>query len=188
MRLAFAQKLAEKIVETMRPHCERVEVAGSIRRCKPQVKDIEIVAIPKLGEFTDLLQEHRHNLLHDWARQVDTTDKVHWIKAGQNWNERKMVNPDGRYWRGLMVEASLKLQEPIKLDLFLTTTETWGCTFLIRTGPADYSTRIVSNARPNYYFADGKMFDRHGQVVLTPEENDVYLALGLPFLRPEQRF
>lgn len=31
----------------MKPFCEKVRVAGSIRRGKPEVKDIELVAIPK---------------------------------------------------------------------------------------------------------------------------------------------
>jgi DNA polymerase (family 10) len=47
MELAYAQKLAQDIVEQIRPHCERIEVAGSIRRKKSEVRDIDIVLIPK---------------------------------------------------------------------------------------------------------------------------------------------
>jgi len=47
MELAYAQKLAEQIIEQIRPHCERIEVAGSIRRKKSEVRDIDIVLIPK---------------------------------------------------------------------------------------------------------------------------------------------
>lgn len=41
------EPLASKIVSTIDPHCTRVEVAGSIRRRKPTVNDIDIVAQPK---------------------------------------------------------------------------------------------------------------------------------------------
>jgi DNA polymerase/3'-5' exonuclease PolX len=47
MELAYAQKLAQEIVEQIRPHCERIEVAGSIRRKKSEVNDIDLVLIPK---------------------------------------------------------------------------------------------------------------------------------------------
>ena len=47
MELADAQKLAQEIVEQILPFCERVEVAGSIRRKKNEVRDIDIVLIPK---------------------------------------------------------------------------------------------------------------------------------------------
>lgn len=41
-----ALRIALTIKEMLRPHCDRIEIAGSIRRKKPEVKDIEIVAIP----------------------------------------------------------------------------------------------------------------------------------------------
>jgi len=47
MELAYAQKLAEQIVEQIRSYCERIEVAGSIRRKKSEVRDIDLVLIPK---------------------------------------------------------------------------------------------------------------------------------------------
>ena len=47
MKLRDAEKLADQIVQQIRPHCERVEVAGSIRRKKSEVRDIDIVLIPK---------------------------------------------------------------------------------------------------------------------------------------------
>ena len=47
MRLEQAQKLAQEIVDQISPYCERIEVAGSIRRKKSEVNDIDIVLIPK---------------------------------------------------------------------------------------------------------------------------------------------
>ena len=47
MRLEQAQKLAQEIVDKILPYCERVEVAGSIRRKKSEVRDIDLVLIPK---------------------------------------------------------------------------------------------------------------------------------------------
>jgi DNA polymerase/3'-5' exonuclease PolX len=47
MKYQEALKIAQETVELLRPHCERIEIAGSIRREKPEPNDIEIVAIPK---------------------------------------------------------------------------------------------------------------------------------------------
>jgi len=45
--LERAQKVAEAIVEQLRPYCSRPpEVVGSIRRKKPWVNDVDLVLIP----------------------------------------------------------------------------------------------------------------------------------------------
>lgn len=167
----------------MQPYVERAAIAGSIRRCKAEVKDIEIVAIPKLGDKTDLFEESRANRLFDWARKMRREERIQWIKSGTSEIIPWPIDEHGKYWRGLLVQSG------IKLDLFLTTAETWGCTFLIRTGPADYAHKIVSDAqfKTGHRFAEGKLFDKAGDFVPTPEEDDVYAALGLFYVRPEQR-
>ncbi len=47
--LSLARNLAERIVTTLSPACERIEIAGSIRRGSSTVGDLEIVAIPAHG-------------------------------------------------------------------------------------------------------------------------------------------
>jgi hypothetical protein len=48
--LEDAKLIAERVKATLSPHCERVEIAGSIRRGKATVHDIDLVMIPKPGE------------------------------------------------------------------------------------------------------------------------------------------
>lgn len=48
MNLETARKYAEKIVEWLGPLCFRIEIAGSVRRERPNCNDIDIVCIPKL--------------------------------------------------------------------------------------------------------------------------------------------
>lgn len=47
MELVEAKKIAEKYARILKLYCQRLEIAGSIRRQKPEVKDIEIVCIPQ---------------------------------------------------------------------------------------------------------------------------------------------
>ncbi|GAH65921.1 unnamed protein product, partial [marine sediment metagenome] len=46
IELSRAQKVAEGIVELLKPYCSRIEIAGSIRRKRPWVKDIDLVLVP----------------------------------------------------------------------------------------------------------------------------------------------
>jgi DNA polymerase/3'-5' exonuclease PolX len=47
MELNRAKTIAQEIVARLKPNCQRIEVAGSIRRGKSWVKDIDLVLIPK---------------------------------------------------------------------------------------------------------------------------------------------
>lgn len=46
MELSQATRIANEVKQILAPHCSRIEIAGSIRRRKPFVHDIDIVAIP----------------------------------------------------------------------------------------------------------------------------------------------
>ena len=197
MNLCAAQFLAAELVDAMRPFCERIEIAGSIRREKPEgIKDVEIVAIPKWERrlkpdapqsLFDTEPSVRVNLLHEWALHQNPEQEmapgVRWIKTGTSEIVDWLPKPDGKYWRGLLPTG-------IKLDLFITTPEQWGTTFLIRTGSADFSHEIVTFARwkAGHTFAGGELVHtKTGRVVPTPEETDVFAALGLDFVPPAER-
>src|SRR5437867_4027103 len=59
MTLAEAQKIADEIMATLTPFCLRIEIAGSIRRQKPEnIKDVEVVLIPSpycLSKLADII-------------------------------------------------------------------------------------------------------------------------------------
>ena len=57
-----ARRIALKYLNILKPYCTRIEIAGSIRREKPEVKDIEIVAIP--------------GNIESFAREVNKLQKV----------------------------------------------------------------------------------------------------------------
>ena len=60
MTIQEAKKIAEKYLYLLEPYCSRIEIAGSIRREKPQVKDIEIVCIVdqnKMSFFCDVVNQ-----------------------------------------------------------------------------------------------------------------------------------
>jgi len=58
MELEQAQKIASQVITKLAPFCDRIEVAGSIRRRRPFCHDIDIVCIPSnQGQFLYQLQQ-----------------------------------------------------------------------------------------------------------------------------------
>ena len=47
-----AHVVASRIVEALEPGCERIAIAGSLRRCEKTVGDIEIVYVPRFVDGT----------------------------------------------------------------------------------------------------------------------------------------
>jgi len=46
MILSYADELTERITTVIQPHCHRIMVAGSVRRRRPAVNDIDLVVTP----------------------------------------------------------------------------------------------------------------------------------------------
>lgn len=159
--------IAQDLLTRLAPNCERIELAGSLRRKRPLIGDVEIVAIAKRLPLPTLLpgiNAGSFSLVDNWF-----IDNVPANTITRNGDKLKTF-----VWQG------------VKVDLFLVTPETWGCLFLIRTGSAEFSHAIVQ--RPNFKFQDGRLYSKMQNKPLdTPEEEDVFKALGLIYIAPEER-
>ena len=162
----------------MRPFCVRCEIAGSIRRRKEEVKDIEIVAVAEWElEKYDLFAEAKVNKLFRWAVSCAY---VRWIKPGTSEIINWQPQPTGKYWRGLLPSG-------IKLDLFIADYSNFGLIYAIRTGSAEFTTALVTHAkRVGLPCVDGHL-TRDGKPLETPEEGDVFDLLGLEHVAPHER-
>jgi hypothetical protein len=121
------------------------------------------------------------NLLREWA-QSDAAAALGlaWIKTGTTEIIPWQPGSD-RYWRAYLV------QHDVKLDLFLTTRERWGATFLIRTGSAEFSAAVMAHAKAKRRFFEGGAMTIAGVPIETREEEDVFRALDLNYVEPQYR-
>src|SRR5512139_1002751 len=197
MKLETIQPIADSLIERLSSACLRIEIAGSIRRRKPEPNDIEIVAIPALGSYTitDLfgaaVEEHPVNHLEDALLTL--------FGLGE-WDFDPVLRRNGPRYKRLLHIAS-----GVCCDLFITDARRWGLIYTIRTGPGDFSKALVSYARRRGMFVLDGLLHKHtpqldasgkptcysgercGFIVSTPEEHDVFIALGLPFIEPRKR-
>lgn len=161
------------LVERLRPACQRIEIAGSIRRKKTMIGDIEIVAIPT--PITDLFGEPAGTTLVDATLAAWP---VRLIKNGQKYKQFQFEGKSG---------------EVYTVDLFLQPSPaTWGVNFMIRTGSPEFSKRMVTKRSLGGYMPDDLRVDearvwRNGVVLDTPEEADVFDLWGMDFIEPEDR-
>jgi DNA polymerase/3'-5' exonuclease PolX len=166
MKHAEALVIAEEAMHALHPSCERILIAGSVRRLKPEVKDVELVAIPRQvpsGLFGDALE-------------VDPG----FIAAVNQWPKVK-GEPTGRYTQRL-------LSGDFKLDLFIADPENWGLILAIRTGSAQFSHEVLARTwvQQGYTSVKGRL-TRDGQVIPVREERDLWALLGLPWVEPWAR-
>lgn len=162
----------------LEPACERFLLAGSLRRKSPMVGDIEIVAIPKVEEALDMFGFPYHGIKHDLLDDV--------LAAAPDLVLRK----DGTKFKQFVFGVG---DQAITVDLFLPTTETWGVIATIRTGCAEFSNWLVTERRKGggcptgMKFHEGRLIGYDGTPLSTPEESDVFAALELDWIAPEER-
>jgi len=182
MDIIIASQLAGELVNLLSPACVQIEVAGSVRRCKSEVKDIEIVCEPR------------------YATNLDMFGDI--IKIAQNFGSHldAIINTLLGVYRGTLKKNGEKYKQlaltyphSINLDFFIVTPPaSWGVIFTIRTGPASFSQRLVTSTRyggcmpPGWKVQGGALW--HDQdIVPTPTERSLFDAIGLDWIEPMSR-
>jgi len=173
MELREAYDIALYLKTCLSPCCERVEIAGSIRRLKATgVKDIEIVAAPSYMDRLDLFG--------NVVETVSMLDFMDWEHLGH------VIKGGDRYKQVALIAG-------INLDLFIVLPPAqWGVIMTIRTGPAAFSKRVVTQKckgglmLDGSYVRDGAVYCK-GELIKMDEEVDFFNYLGMRYILPEKR-
>ena len=164
MELQQAQNISQQIIKKLEPFCSRIEVAGSIRRKKQFPRDIDIVLIPgNQGKLLNALQS------------------LGPLKSGA----------------GKLLRIELQYGYPVglMLDVYIAAPETWATLLLIRTGSKEHNIKLCSLARQQgmVLHADGsglfriEPFNNVPVRIAGDTEESIFQALGLKYLKPEER-
>ena len=160
MRLQEARTIAERVKVTLAPYCDRIEIAGSIRRAKPMVNDIDIVLIekPEAALTINYVLSHIGTIVKDGP------------KIKQLWYTEN--------------------QTLISVDLYIATPATWATLLLIRTGSKENNIRLATIAKRKGWHlkanGDG-LFNEKEERIAGDTEESIYEALAIPYQEPEER-
>lgn len=153
-------RMAKDAYNKLKPHCERIEIAGSIRRKKKFPNDIEIVCIPK--------------------KNPDGTRSQGFIDCVNQW-EKKRGEPTGKMTQRIGPGA-------IKLDIFTADKDNWGYIYALRTGNKDFSRYVIAEgiAASGHQAKDGYIYKDNVKISI-PEEKDLFDLFDYKVYPPEKR-
>jgi DNA polymerase/3'-5' exonuclease PolX len=196
--LEAAEKKAWAIISQIKLHTERIAIAGSIRRGKPWVKDIDLVVIPKMQSKTALFGA------------TSALSRTDFYEAVGN-NLLSLTSEGTKLLRG---EVPTEWPKKITVDIYIATEESWATLLLIRTGSAEHNIWMCARARAcgGKLHADGSGLEVSGQVdfrsgfastnpespaaaqrtinnrvIRAKTEEEIFKALGIPLAEPKDR-
>lgn len=170
MKRVDALPIAEEYVEYLRPYCDRIEIAGSIRRHSRDVGDMEIVCIPKTETVADGLFD---------------TKEVRLPGFGDTVIEKCLSIVKGNPHSGKYIQAWVR--DDFKLDLFTANVDNFGYIYAIRVGSSDFSKFLAGAwVRAGYKGIDG-FLTQDGNIIPIREEIELFELLGIPYVEPHLR-
>lgn len=184
---AEAEAVARELVQALEPSCEQIVIAGSIRRRKELVGDIELVYIPKFKADFD-----RTHLFHVPIKRnlADEAIKDLFCRC----TIEKRLNVRGSFTWGENNKLAVHNPTGISVDFFATRANAWWNYLVCRTGGAVSNTRIATEAQQSgwKWQPTREGFERasgpdQGRVVPMHSEREVFEFVKLPYLEPEER-
>ena len=160
---AEAYRIASEVLEQLKPHCERISLAGSVRRKKAEVSDLDIVIITK-PYSTGIFESGIATLVNKWE-----------------FSKGELEFGKTRYIQRILPEG-------IKIDILIAEEENFGLIFAIRTGSLEYNRKVLIPGLDRQGFkSDGGYLFKDGERYEVREEEDLFRLIGIPYSNPEDR-
>jgi DNA polymerase/3'-5' exonuclease PolX len=158
--LKDAEKIANQVKTSVCTHCVKIEIAGSIRRQKPKVHDIDFV--------------------------VTTKSDFEWLKISE---ELKRMKAKPNCQGNNIIKAFLPCQNGLfQVDFYRAKPSTFGILLLVRTGSAEHNVWLAGCAISKgmrIKYSEGLI--KEGVAVAGETEQGVFDALGLTCPLPIER-
>ncbi len=187
MELEKVRAIAEELKWRLETGCDRVEIVGDIRRRKPEVSEIKLLCIPTEG--WPLPPDICHLVDPIPVPGFEDTDPI---------DDEVMVmmvegvlgfRPKGKRAYGPKKKFMVYAPSGIGVDVFTTDNQCWYVALVVTTGGDMTNRRIATAARKKgwRFRTSGDGFDTPNSHITCTTEREVFEAVGLPYLSPEQR-
>jgi len=178
-----AMLVARELCAELKPFCARLIVAGSLRRRKALVGDVEILYIPNFlpglpNDFFDSptpingVDSRLAYLLEHTGALTKRLSKI----GSESWGEKNKL--------------AVHVASGIPVDFFATTEAHWFNYLVCRTGSAENNIRISNAAiakRWSWHPYKGGFTDHRGDFVPVKSERDAFSLVNLDYLEPWDR-
>lgn len=170
VRAEEARKVAEDLKARLEPCCERIEIAGSLRRQLPDVGDIEFLIVPKREGTVDLLDRALTRLIFDGVLDFRRNKRGSRVYGRQN-------------------KLLFHVPSGIGVDVFSTDEKRWAIALVVRTGSEGTNKQIAMAAlkRGWRFRAYGDGYDTPQGHITCRSEREVFEVVGMPYLEPWER-
>lgn len=171
--------------------CELLCPVGGYRRRKSEMKDLELLIIPRVRDRVDPT-----DLFGVSMRANITLAFIDEMVAGGVLAKRAKCDGSVSAW-GESNRHALHVASGLPLDLFFATEETWFNRLVVTTGPKDSNVRIAAKARElgwEWEVGAAGFVPRGGTWESCPKtrrtmrsEREVFEFVGFRYLPPEER-
>ena len=170
MTLSFADKCVEKLLPWLRSISIKAEVAGSVRRRRPDVNDLDFVCVPILKIESDLLGQVV-------GVKDETAEAIRERIKAEAWTPLK-DGPSYFQW----------IAKGVQVDVWLVDPSTFISNLICRTGSKEHNIQIAERARKmGKEWRSTKGIYSRGSLIKLETESEFYHALNLPWIDPELR-
>lgn len=184
-----ALRVAKELCAALKPVTTRLICAGSLRRLKPMVGDVEILYVPQLEQLKAVRQGALLDGFEAAAQFTNMADIALQSLLSRGIIERR-ANVNGSEMWGDKNKLARHVASGIPVDLFSATLANWFNYLVCRTGGAENNVEICNAAIAKgakwQPYSEG-FLDANGNVVRVNSEEDVFRFVGLPFKPPCDR-
>lgn len=179
-----ALAVAEELLAELAGSCARIQIAGSLRRGKPTVGDVELLFVPRIEDLPDPADLFGQPIPVNLAERAIAA-----LEASGRLSRRK--NKDGVVGWGSLNKLAVHVASGIPVDLFATTEENWHVSLVVRTGSLETNLRLTQGARDRgrtlLAYGNGVKNLATGEITPADSERSVFEMCGVPFAEPEDR-
>ena len=177
---ASVMPIANVIIRELAPFCERIEIAGSLRRRKAEVSDIEVIFVPRISQRPDGLFGTKSYSMAD--------EKIEQMVSGGIIAKRR--KSDESFTWGEKNKLAVHIASGIPIDFFATSSENWWVSLVIRTGSKENNLKLTNGAirrggSLNAYGCGVTWND--GSVTAAKSEREVFELCGVDYVEPNMR-
>ena len=191
MELEKARAIAEELKDGLEGECYRIEIAGDVRRHRIRVRKIKILCVPKPLEGVSI-------------PELEPVDPNKWRHEIEEFGDYDAIDEwfDESFRQGFVdvprkgcqtfthtKKSIIHVPTGMAVDILSTDERGWPVALVMATGGAKTIRVITAAAQEKAWrfqsSRDG--FDKPGGHITCKTEREVFEAVGLPYLPPEQR-